>query len=305
LAEYFKLQLKLSSRTFEDYGINPWAGFLLLIGGFVGFSAYMFYKTEFAPYIYIFTAFSLITRMNDIKRVDFVKAVFPHDQYLKIRIIENLLIALPFILFLLFRSFYIFPGGLLLLSILMALTSFSTGFNIVIPTPFSRHPFEFTVGFRNTFLLIIVAYILIAIAISVDNYNLGFFSFLLVFMTTYSYYFKSENEFFVWSFSTDVRVFLFQKIKTAVLYSTILCLPIIIALSIFKPENTGLMLIFLLTGYAFLITIILAKYSAYPNEISFIHGIMIALSIYFPPILIIVIPIFFKQSVKRLYNYLA
>lgn len=304
MAEYFKLRLKITSRTFDDYGINPWAGFLLLIAGFAGFSAYLFYKTEFAPYIYIFTAFSLITRMNDIKRVDFLKTVFPGNKYLRIRIVENLIMAFPFILFLLLRSFYIFSFGLLLLSILMALTSFRSGFNITIPTPFSGHPFEFTVGFRNTFLIVIVAYILTVIAVSVDNYNLGIFSFFLIFITTYSYYFKSENEFFVWSFSSDARSFLFRKIKTAVLYSTLLCFPVIISLSIFKPENTGLMLIFLLTGYAFLITFILAKYSAYPNEISFIHGILIALSIYFPPLLIIVIPIFFKQSVKRLFNYL-
>ena len=304
MAEYFKLQLKITSRTLDDYGINPYAGILLLIAGFAGFSSYLFYKTEFAPYIYVFSALSLISRLNDTKRVDFLKTVFSITHFLRVRIIENLIIAFPFILFLILRSFYIFSVGLLFLSFLMALTSFSTGLNITIPTPFSRHPFEFTVGFRNTFLIVIVAYILTVIAISVDNYNLGIFSFLLIFLTTYSYYFKSENEFFVWSFSIDAQGFLLQKIKTAILYSTILCLPVIIALSIYKIENSGLLLIFLLTGYAFLITVILAKYSAYPNEISFIHGILIALSVYFPPLLIIVIPIFFKQSVKRLYNYL-
>ncbi|MBK7096872.1 MAG: hypothetical protein IPH57_18105 [Saprospiraceae bacterium] len=141
MAEYFKLQLKITSRTLDDYGINPYAGILLLIAGFAGFSSYLFYKTEFAPYIYVFSALSLISRLNDTKRVDFLKTVFSITHFLRVRIIENLIIAFPFILFLILRSFYIFSVGLLFLSFLMALTSFSTGYNITIPTPFSRHPF--------------------------------------------------------------------------------------------------------------------------------------------------------------------
>ena len=57
---------------------------------------------------------------------------------------------------------------------------------------------------------------------------------------------------------------------------------------------------FSLIGFAFLWTVILAKYSAYPNEINIPEGILFALCIYFPPLLIALIPFFYVKSIKKL-----
>jgi len=189
---------------------------------------------------------------------------------------------------------------LILASVLLASFSFKTNFNLTIPTPFYKKPFEFTVGFRNTFYVFPVAYILTAVAIAVDNINLGIFSMLLVFLVSLSYYFKPENEYFVWIHSTSPDRFLFEKLMTGTKFSILLTLPILVSLIAYYPSETGLILVFLLIGLMSLWTIILAKYSVYPGEINLPAVSLITICIYFPPTLIAVLPFFYMKSVKKL-----
>ena len=95
-------------------------------------------------------------------------------------------------------------------------------------------------------------------------------------------------------------MFLIQKIKTSIIYSSYLTLPITIVLGIYFYENLITILSFVFVGYVFLITIILAKYAAYPDKMNIIQGVLIAFCIYLPPMLVIVIPYFYFQSLKQL-----
>jgi hypothetical protein len=155
-------------------------------------------------------------------------------------------------------------------------------------------------GFRNSFYILFAAYALTIIAVLINNFNLGVFSMLLVFVTILSYYSKPENEYFVWVHNQNPKVFLLNKIKTALLFSSSIVLPIVLILAIFIPQNIGIILFFFLVGLAFLISVIVVKYAAYPDEINITQGIFLALCIWFPPILIILIPFFFKKSENRL-----
>ena len=71
-------------------------------------------------------------------------------------------------------------------------------------------------------------------------------------------------------------------------------------LGIYFYENLITILSFVFVGYVFLITIILAKYAAYPDKMNIIQGVLIAFSIYLPPMLVFVIPYFYFQSLKQL-----
>ena len=292
------------NRTFKDAGINPMIASSLITLLFVGMSVYLFYKTEYATYIYLILALTLISKLSDIKRTEFLKICFDDFLLKKIRIIENLALGLPFIAFLFYKNQFVFALILLISTIILAIVGFKTKLNFTIWTPFSKRPFEFTNGFRNTFYLFIIAYALTYIAISVKNFNLGIFAILLVFATTLHYYSKPENEYFVWIYNQKPNAFLIGKIKTALLYSTMLVLPIVIMLSIFFYPQIGIILIFIIVGWVFHIYIIVAKYASFPNEMNIVQGIFIALSIMLPPLLLISIPYFFKKSVNRLNNYL-
>lgn len=303
MKKYFSLQIKLSSRIFREIGIHPILAIILLISALIALSIYIFKKTEFAPYIIVLLTLSFTTKLAEIKRNEFLKTIFKSNQHIKIRIIENLILAFPFLIILLFYHSFLAVGLLLIISIGFAIQNIKTDYHFTIPTPYFKKPFEFTAGFRKTFYLIPLAYILTVISISVDNFNLGIFSLLLIFVIYFSYYFKPEEEYFVWTFNSNTKSFLFYKIKTALLHSSYFVVPILLTLSYFYFSEIWNILLFLIIGYSFLIFFIVAKYSTYPDEIGVVQGIILALSIFFPPILLVIIPMLFSQSQKRL-NYL-
>lgn len=288
------------NRRFKDAGFEPALAYLVLTATFIALSLFLFHKTEFAQYFYLFVALTFTAKLSETKRSEFLKMVYKKPDYRKIRIVENLIVALPFLIFLLYQQHVVSALILAVFSILLALTNFKTALNITVPTPFYKKPFEFTVGFRNTFYLFPLTYLLAGISVSVHNFNLGIFSMLLVFMIALTYYSKPEHEHFVWIYKRTAQQFLFEKIKTALWYSSLLVAPIVLILGIGFYQNTTLLLLFLLAGYGFIIGIIVAKYAAYPNEMGLAQGIPIAISLSFPPLLLLIIPFFFSQSINKL-----
>ena len=294
----------MTNRRFKDKGFEPLLAYIILTFGFFGLSIYLFNKTEFAEYIYLLSALTFIGKLSEIRRAEFLKICFGDIELKIIRIAENLICSIPFLAFLLYKQLFVFASLLLILTVILALVNFRTTLNVIIWTPFSKRPFEFTTGFRNTFYLFFVAYVLTFFAVSVNNFNLGVFAMLLVFATTLSYYSKPENEYYVWAYNRNPRRFLFSKIKTAMFYSSLLAFPIALALSFFFYQFIGLLLLFIIAGWAFLTAIIVTKYSSYPDEMNIPQGILLAICLWFPPILIILIPYLFRKSENQLSNLL-
>jgi len=307
MKEYFKLQYILIKRKLSDSS-RPIVGYLLallILLLFIGLSTLMLYsKLPYAPYIYAFVPLFFTSKLSEIKRNDFLEICFGNKQYRKLRILENLIMTFPFVVFLICKQQFYLTIFLVTITILLALFNFKTTYNIVIPTPFYKKPFEFTVGFRSTFFMFFIAYGLAVIAVAVDNFNLGIFSLILIFITILGYYLSTENEYFVWSYSLSPAKFLIEKIKTAFLFSLFLCLPILFLLSIFYFEHIGILSLCIFLGYLYLTTLILIKYSVYPDEMDLVQAIIMFICLIFPPILIVVIPFFANKSVNKLKAFL-
>lgn len=297
---YFELQYVLTNRKIKEAGLNPLLGYVLGLTAFVLLSEYIFHMTEFAKYLLILTCLSILLKLSAKNRTDFLLSTFGQNSKIKIRVIENLILCIPFVSILSYKELFFEACILLLCSVTISLISFQSNYNIVIPTPFSKRPFEFSTGFRKTFFLFPIAYALTYIAISVDNLNLGIFSMLLIFLTTLSYYSKPENDYYVWVHSETPKSFLVKKIIVATTFITLLVIPILTSLLIFYTINFEMIILFFLIGTLFLWTIILAKYSAYPKEMSLPEGIVLAFSLYFPPLLLVVILFFYTKSISNL-----
>ena len=300
MKEYFALQFAMTNRRFRDAGVVPIFAYSILAIGFFLLSTYLFKTTEFALYIYPFLSINLIGRLSETRRCEFLIVCFGDNQFKKIRIAENLICTIPFISFLLYKQLIIPIVFILLITIILALLDFRTTFNYTIYTPFSTRPFEFTTGFRNAFPLFLTAYVLVVVAANLNNFNLGVFSLIIVFGASLSFYLSTENEYFVWNYSLNPRNFLLNKIKTALLYSSALAVPVVVLLSFYFQQNIGLLFIFLLIGWGWVICAIVTKYSSYPNEINFPNGLLLGLCLTLPPILIILTPILFYKAEKRL-----
>lgn len=294
----------MTNRRFKDTGLEPLLAYIILTLGFYGLSIYLFSKTEFAAYMYVLAALTITGKLSETGRIEFLKVCFGDRKLKAIRMVENLLCSLPFLVFLLYKQLFLSAVLLLLLTTILALVNFRTTLNFTIWTPFSKRPFEFTAGFRNSFYLVLMAYILTGIAAYVNNFNLGIFALLLVFATTLSYYSKPENEYYVWIYNLGPKEFLFSKIKTAILFSAVLVLPIALTIAIFFYQNIGMLFLFFFIGWAFLICMIVSKYYAYPGELSITQGILLAFCIWFPPLLIVLIPYLFIKSENRLSSLL-
>lgn len=293
------------NRSIAELGLNPVLGKVVIALAFLGISWYLFYKTVYAEWIYPFVGLFYLFRLSERERNDFLKLTYPGRQYTTIRMIENFLLISPFVFFLLYEGSLNIAVALFLVSGMLALIHIGGIGHFTLPTPFSRRPFEFPGGFRKTYVLTMLAYLLAGIGIAVGNFNLGVFAMVLVFLNCMYFYYYPERLYYVWIFSSNPQQFLFRKVKTAVGYSTLLSLPIAAGLGLFFNDKLMIVLAFLLLGYLYLMTIILAKYSAFPGRMSLPQELLIAFGIWFPPLLLGVIPFFYIQAVKRLKEVLA
>lgn len=301
---YFILQQRILNRKMEELGLHPILGYLLGVLVFLGLSVYLFYKIAYAGYIYTGTGLSLVFAFGEKERNDFLKTTFPLNSYRQIRAAENALLVIPFVAFLCYKAEFLLAGGLLLSALLLSLFNSGSRLNLTIPTPFYRFPFEFTVGFRKYWLLYLIAYFVAWKAIEVDNFNLGVGSLAFLCLLAMSHYALPENDYFVWMYNCTPRQFLLKKIATACLYLSTLSLPLMVALSIFFWDKSWILLLVLGLGLFLIGAMILAKYSAYPQEMSLPQALFFGLGVWFPPLLLMVMPLFYKRAVQRLNVYL-
>jgi hypothetical protein len=288
------------NRKLNEMGLVPAMAYLLMLSLFLAVSALLFERVNYAQYIYFILPLSFLPRLSDAQRTDFLKTIFFGRQYKTIRLIENLLIALPFALFLSWKHCFFAIIPLMTISVLFSLINIRQTFSFVLPTPFSKHPFEFSVGFRNIFLLFPIAYFLTIMAIMHDNFNLGAVAMGLMFLVVCTFYFRADNEYYVWIFNLSSSHFLHYKIKKAIVCTFSLCTPILLALGVFYFESSWILLLGLLLGILFLTMIIFAKYAAFPNDIGLGEMTAFTISAIFPPMLFVLIFYFRNRAIQKL-----
>lgn len=285
-------------------GIHPLPGCILAVALFVLLSEWLFLRAAYPEYVYGLLSLGLIAGLGERDRNDFLLFSFNAVQYYRIRMLENVLAIVPFMAFLAFKGKIAVATILFLSSVLLALVRIKRTAGFTIPTPFYRYPFEFIAGFRVSWPFLLPACFLAYKAVEAGNFNLGLFSLVLVFLIAATYYVKPEPVYFVWIYALDVRAFVLRKLLTALICATILTAPVFLTLLIFFPAEWGIIAGVQLSGYLLLFAIILAKYSAFPAEMGLPHAILFGLSLWFPPALLVVIPVFYHQARKRLNDIL-
>jgi len=300
---YFQLQLKRIKRHLIEFGIHPALALVLGLLFFVGLSKLLFYKLDHAAIAYSFVGFSILLKLGDKKRNDFLKHAFSENEIKQLRLIENGIFITPFCIFLMYEQFFLYAVLLILVAFLLVFIKMTFASGIVLPTPFGRYPFEFTAGFRRTFLLFIGAYFLAFMGIKVANFNLGAFALIICFLICMVFYARPEPSFFIWVDKAKPAALLRRKIMIAMAYSFLISLPVFIALIIFFPENTIYIIGVELLGMAYLTIGLLGKYINFPSEMMLMAAILMGASIFFPPLLILTIPYFYLKSVKNLHLY--
>jgi hypothetical protein len=242
-------------------------------------------------------------RLSQKQRSDFLQIVYGNKTKRLLRMAENLIISIPFVVLLLVENQYIAAVALPIASAILAFIDLNSK-SIVLPTPFSKSPYEFTVGFRKSFLFILMVYGLSVISVCVNNLNLGLFSVFVLCIICATYYGKVENEYYVWIFAESPNKYLTHKILTAIKNTFLMGLPMMALLTAFFPENWWIVLLVMVIGMILVIAFLLAAYSTYPpGEIGILELIFIW-AVFIPPFVLVVIPYFYVRSINRLKTHL-
>ncbi|UZO79999.1 ABC transporter permease [Aquimarina sp. ERC-38] len=301
---HFQLQATLLLRRLKLFGISPLLGIPFIAIVFFCFSNWIFLKLVAAPYLYLFIVLFLVTSFSSKKRNDFLHNCYGRSTHKFIRVIENILISLPVAFIFLFQKLWIYSIVSISIAIITGLFSFHIDRNFTIPTPFYKHPFEFILGFRKTYLAYLFVYFLGSISVYVGNFNLCIFSMLVFFFTAISYYNLIEDPYIVWSYDTTPEEFIRKKLKIALQFSLLSLLPLFGFVLVFFFESLDIFLAASFIGITYLATAILLKYAFFPNTDQLPRQLLFFVVIIFPPALLFTIPYFYKKSVQSLKFYL-
>ena len=280
--------------------ISPRLVIIAAVLGFFPLSNFLFQQSTYAAFIYLAIPCVLLLKLSGEKRNTFLKTIYSTKKKTQIRLIENLGVCLPFVLFLSYEALYFHAVLILGAGLILAFFSFSKSFNFVVPTPFYKQPFEFILGFRKVLLVLPLAYALVVIGHFYNNYNLAIAAQVGIFLLAISFYTVPEKEIYVWIFNVKSETFLMKKVRTALLYISALTLPVLMFIAFTAAHNLEVILIFQVLGYAFLIAVVFAKYASIPSTISIAHGILIGVCIPLPPLLFFVIPYLHRLALKNL-----
>ncbi|WP_158656141.1 hypothetical protein [Sphingobacterium sp. HMA12] len=300
---YLKLQYKLLTRHFKATGLPIAVAPLLLLGVCYLAHYLLLQYPVFGSYTLLLSNFQLLFLLTEKNRNDFLKNTFSTKDFYTIRLLENGLVILPSMLIFLFLGLWLYGVALIALAVVFAFLIFKA-FGKSIPTPFTKKPFEFIIGFRRSYLLIFILYILGAIGFYVMNPNLVLFCIAGISLTAVFYYQLPEPIFYLWNSRESPARFLLRKFRRGILQCLLFAFPLLLTYAfIFSSEWFNAVIV--LGGILFLLPFaITLKYVAYPREINFPEVFALVLCFSFYPLILALLPFYYFKALKNLKNYL-
>lgn len=296
---YFQIQWQRFQRKLQEAGMNPFFAIVVAFLFFLGLVASLLGFADKGQFILVTIALLLVQSLNTLAKKELLLLIFSQRRYYFIRCIENVVAALPFFLSLLVYQFYWLAVSMMVLSILMIAVPPRKSLQFVIPTPFSRIPFESIVGFRKWWILLVFIYFLFTMGMQVDNFNLSIACIPLLTFLVMFFYYPLEDEFIVWNYRRGYSRFIRTKlIQSTITYSMVGLIPLIILL-LKHPEMAMIILLVWIVGAIYLWLLILTKYAAYPHEFGVMQAIYLAIALWFPVSLLYFFPEMNKQAKKQ------
>lgn len=302
---YFTLQRQLLVRKSHELGLNPLLGlFLVLACGIV----LPFFLTPIAPrsgWILVVMAAWLVLQNSRRDKFDFLQLQFGRRRAHTLLALENGGLILPILSFLVIQLLWF---QALFLAVIIALFSWMPLRPLVqkaIPTPYSRHPFEFAAGFRRSWWIYLGLTVWIIHGWSIGNGNLAFVGICLITLTQLANYLLPEDEVFIWNFAYTPSQFLWAKIRRAVGQQLYLSIPFFAGHIVCFPDRAWLLLLLLVVGTTLFALLISMKYARFPLELSVVEAVFFCTCIFFPPLLLVFVPMYFQRACRNLENWLT
>lgn len=298
---YLQLQYQRWNRAWEEWGIPPLVGYVVLVLFWGIGSAALFARTAYAPWLYLVIAGIGWGRLSEQHRVDEIERLFgqPNSRYL--RFVEQILWTLPFGSYLLYQGAWQWALGALLGAVVGAFIKRRGWRAGALPTPFGRYPFEFAVGARQSIWMLLLLYILLLKGVQVENGNLSAVSLGGLWVLICGFYTKPEPLTYVWWHRQSARHFIAYKLSIAIGYSLLLTAPAIgILVWQFGSAYLWALLGISVSGSFFIVLVLLGKYTVFPEPMGIPHLIWLVLCISFPPLLLVLLVVFYRRACANL-----
>jgi hypothetical protein len=280
-------------------------GIPLLIALFVFLSNLLLQRSQSAALVLGFVPLYLALLRSERHRNEQLALIFAWKELRLLRLVENVIITMPFSLILVFNGTWHLGLGLLIIAGLLSLISLQPLISANLPTPFSSRPFEFARGFRMTIPLNIIVWILVVLAIWSENGNIGFLAILMAVLGMMFNYAKLEPEMFVWNFKGSFRSFIWSKSKTLLLFGTFTLLPIVVLLSIFYSDLAFYFFLGIPISWLYLFMALLAKYSCFPKPMNLLYEIIYSIGILIPFVTPFLLVLFWRRAQSHLKTVLT
>lgn len=305
--QYFTLQRTLWERRFKDWQLAPWVVYslgpvLLFLLGHL-----LFNRSEWASGLVVFMGLSVAQQLSGQKRNDFLKTLYRGVAYRNIRLAENGIVLMPFIVLLLLEavlrgSVVCGAGALVLCLVGMSMVWWirrpAPGRSL--PTPFSAEPFEYAIGFRRFWWVFLLLFLLLIQGLRVGNYELSAFVLWFTALMGSNLVNEAEPVFFVWIHSLSPKAFLRRKLLLGMKHQAYLMLPVIVGVLAFFSDRWLPTVIIFMLGLAYIVLGMLAKYAIFPKPILVGQAMIIAAGMLLPPLMLIIIPLYYQRSIVRM-----
>ena len=299
MKHYFWLQRTVIERHLRAWGLAPWLVYTLVPLVFVGGSLLLLERSEYAAYAIAAGGLSPLQLLGGAERNRFLNIQFLPADYCNIRLAENGAITLPFVLLFLATGFWALALVQALVGGAMAFLNGRSRSSFALPTPFSRYPFEFAIGARQWWPLLLIAAFLLVMGLRADNFELSAFAWFVTVFTAMAFYQRPEPGFYVWVHTMTGKQFLIRKLFIGCGYLFLLGFPFVLCLFLFFSEWWLIVLLGQFIAFLYLSLMITIKYTAYPQEISLPQGFVIGAGIMLPPLLLVIVPYYFSLASRR------
>ena len=276
---------------------------LAIIGsaiGFYGLSYLLFWRTDLAVYWYVAISVAALWQLGQRERTAFAHLHLSQRDYRLSRLVENVVVGTSFALYLLYESYWLPAITILILAIVLSPFRFGGAGSRAIPTPFRRHPFEFTAGFRKSWpILLVIAFVALQ-GFLVQNLALSLAMVAAVSLLGMNFILPTEPPEYVRIYTLTPIRFLWHKIGRAALGNLVLALPLLIAVVVVFPGSVHLALLLQLLGTCVLALTTVMKYTAYPADMDLPCSLLLAASIILFPLLPITFLAFYPKAKRSL-----
>ena len=299
---YFWLQWLITVRKAKSIGLQ-WVVFGLSLA-IIFLGLFISNWQEHKSFLYMLPAIFLLYQITDQHRLQFLRKQFDKPRFIAVRLLENMIVASPFLILYVFNQDFL-ECLILLLAIIVLVFFEKKLFRLfTLPHPFAKYDYEWISAFRNYFLLPLPFLFSYIMGMIVQNYMLSLICacFLMLILVLPSLGII-EKPVLIWQYNLLAASFLKFKIRRIMLYSigfVILFIPIIAT----NPEKWAFISFVYVWCLLTLIASFLTKYSRYPSSASQINqSIVIAvfLAVLIQPYLAFIAPfIIYMQSTNSL-----